>query len=39
MEHIALWEGKGDGSEESTWLEPVTDERYPAASAGLGNRP
>jgi quercetin dioxygenase-like cupin family protein len=28
MEHIAMWEGKGDGSEETTWNEPVTDEQY-----------
>ncbi|CAM5574399.1 cupin [Streptomyces canarius] len=28
MEHIATWEGKGDGSEETTWNEPVTDEQY-----------
>jgi quercetin dioxygenase-like cupin family protein len=31
MEHIALWEGGGDGVEETTWNEPVTDEQYGAA--------
>jgi hypothetical protein len=30
MEHITMWEGKGkgDGSEETTWNEAVTDEQY-----------
>ncbi|OUD03990.1 (R)-mandelonitrile lyase [Streptomyces swartbergensis] len=28
MEHLALWEGNGDGSTETTWAEPVTDEQY-----------
>ncbi len=28
MEHLALWEGKGDGSTETTWAEPVTEEQY-----------
>jgi hypothetical protein len=23
-----MWEGKGDGSEETTWNEAVTDEQY-----------
>jgi hypothetical protein len=27
-EHIAMWEGRGDGSEETTWNGPVTDEQY-----------
>ncbi|WP_031073986.1 cupin domain-containing protein [Streptomyces sp. NRRL WC-3742] len=31
MEHLAMWEGPGDGSPETTWLEPVTDEQYSAA--------
>jgi quercetin dioxygenase-like cupin family protein len=25
MEHLAMWEGPGDGTTETTWLEPVTD--------------
>jgi hypothetical protein len=28
MEHIAMGEGKGDGCEETTWNEPVTEEQY-----------
>jgi hypothetical protein len=28
MEHLALWEGNGDGSVETTWNEPVTGEQY-----------
>jgi quercetin dioxygenase-like cupin family protein len=28
MEHIAMWEGNGDGGAETTWNEPVTDEQY-----------
>jgi hypothetical protein len=28
MEHIAMWEGAGDPSAETTWNEPVTDEQY-----------
>ena len=28
MEHLAMWEGRGDGSPETKWLEPVTDEQY-----------
>ena len=28
MEHIALWEGTGDGTPETTWAEPVTDQQY-----------
>jgi quercetin dioxygenase-like cupin family protein len=27
MEHLALWEGGGDGTPETEWLEPVTDEQ------------
>ncbi|MEV0109304.1 cupin domain-containing protein [Nocardia sp. NPDC050799] len=27
-EHLALWEGTADGTEETTWNEPVTDEQY-----------
>ncbi|MCX5079560.1 (R)-mandelonitrile lyase [Streptomyces sp. NPDC001939] len=28
MEHLALWEGAGDGTEETTWLEKVSDATY-----------
>ncbi|TDC27056.1 cupin domain-containing protein [Streptomyces sp. 8K308] len=28
MEHLALWEGTGDGTPETVWAEPVTDQRY-----------
>ncbi|MFC9498322.1 cupin domain-containing protein [Streptomyces sp. NPDC056982] len=28
MEHLALWEGAGDGIEETTWLEKVPDATY-----------
>ncbi|MET7540296.1 cupin domain-containing protein [Streptomyces sp. NPDC005507] len=28
MEHLALWEGVGDGTEETTWLEKVPEETY-----------
>jgi quercetin dioxygenase-like cupin family protein len=28
MEHLALWEGDGNDTPETTWLEPVTDEQY-----------
>ncbi len=28
MEHLALWEGTGDGSTETTWAVPVTDDQY-----------
>ncbi|MEU3784327.1 cupin domain-containing protein [Streptomyces sp900129855] len=28
MEHIALWEATGDGTPETTWAEPVTDQQY-----------
>ncbi|WP_257004430.1 hypothetical protein [Streptomyces sp. SA15] len=28
--HLALWEGRGDGGPETTWLEKVTDEQYRA---------
>ena len=31
MEHLALWEGDGSDTPETTWLEPVTDEQYHAA--------
>ncbi|QKZ16335.1 (R)-mandelonitrile lyase [Streptomyces chartreusis] len=27
-EHIAMWEGTGDGSPETQWAEPVTDAQY-----------
>ncbi|MDV6272946.1 cupin domain-containing protein [Rhodococcus erythropolis] len=28
MNHLALWEGPGDGSTETTWGDKVTDEEY-----------
>lgn len=28
MEHLAIWEGRGDGTPETEWLEPVTDKQY-----------
>ncbi|MDH6628609.1 quercetin dioxygenase-like cupin family protein [Streptomyces sp. LBL] len=28
MEHIAMWEGTDDGTPETTWAEPVTDQQY-----------
>ena len=28
MEHLAMWEGRGDGTPETGWREPVTDEQY-----------
>lgn len=28
MEHLALWKAKGDGTTETTWAAPVTDEQY-----------
>lgn len=28
MEHLAMWEGRGDGTPETHWLEPVTDQQY-----------
>ncbi|MFJ8431229.1 cupin domain-containing protein [Kitasatospora sp. NPDC094019] len=31
MEHLATWEGTEDGSPETTWLEPVTEEQYALA--------
>lgn len=30
MEHLAMWEGTGDGSPETEWLEKVSDEEYGA---------
>jgi len=30
MEHLAIWEGDGGVSAETTWLEAVTDEQYAA---------
>ncbi|WP_326721804.1 MULTISPECIES: cupin domain-containing protein [unclassified Streptomyces] len=30
MEHLAMWEGLGDGSPETEWLEKVSDEVYSA---------
>jgi quercetin dioxygenase-like cupin family protein len=31
MEHLALWEGDGTDTAETTWLEPVTEQQYSAA--------
>lgn len=31
MEHLAIWEGDGEGTPETTWLEEVTDEQYRSA--------
>jgi hypothetical protein len=28
MEHLAMWEGTGDGTAETTWAEPVTEQQY-----------
>ncbi|MEU7555925.1 cupin domain-containing protein [Streptomyces sp. NPDC044571] len=28
MEHLAMWEALEDGTPETTWAEPVTDEHY-----------
>ncbi|GAA1373666.1 (R)-mandelonitrile lyase [Streptomyces beijiangensis] len=28
MEHLALWEGLGDGTPETAWLEPVAEDQY-----------
>ncbi|TDP94862.1 (R)-mandelonitrile lyase [Labedaea rhizosphaerae] len=28
MEHLAMWEGTGDETPETTWAEPVTDQQY-----------
>ncbi|MFB6892110.1 cupin domain-containing protein [Kitasatospora sp. NPDC056327] len=34
MEQLAMWEGTVDGSPETTWLEPVTDEQYALVRTG-----
>jgi len=31
MEHYAMWEGRGDGTTETEWFEPVGDEVYRGA--------
>lgn len=31
MEHLAIWEGDGPGTAETSWLEAVTDAQYHAA--------
>lgn len=36
MVHLAVWEGPGDGSEETTWGEHVTDEEYDAVARQAG---
>jgi quercetin dioxygenase-like cupin family protein len=28
MEHLAMWEGRGDGTPETEWQEKITDEQY-----------
>lgn len=28
MEHLAMWESRGDGTPETQWRESVTDEQY-----------
>ncbi|MFD4368629.1 cupin domain-containing protein [Rhodococcus sp. NPDC058521] len=30
MEHVAIWEGDGTTTSETTWLEEVTDQQYAA---------
>ena len=32
MSHLAMLDALPDGSDPTTWLEPVTDEQYQAAS-------
>jgi hypothetical protein len=32
MSHLALLEAKPDGSDPTTWLEPVTDDLYEKAN-------
>lgn len=32
MSHLALFEARANGADPTTWLEPVTDERYGTAS-------
>jgi quercetin dioxygenase-like cupin family protein len=32
MSHLAMLEAKPDGSDPTTWLEPVTDEQYKTAN-------
>jgi quercetin dioxygenase-like cupin family protein len=34
MIHLALWEAPGDGGDETTWGQHVTDEEYGQANAG-----
>jgi hypothetical protein len=33
MTHLAMWEGAGDGSPETTWLEKVDDAEYNSPSS------
>jgi quercetin dioxygenase-like cupin family protein len=28
MEHLAMWEGRGDGTPETEWQEKIADEQY-----------
>lgn len=32
MEHLAMWESKGDGTPETVWAEHVSDEQYEGPS-------
>lgn len=32
LSHLALYESRPDGSDPTTWLEPLTDEQYRAAN-------
>jgi hypothetical protein len=36
MEHIAIWEGDGTGTPETTWLEEVTEQQYQAGRRFVG---
>jgi hypothetical protein len=33
MSHLAMLEARPDGSDPTTWLEPLDDEQYEAANA------
>jgi quercetin dioxygenase-like cupin family protein len=38
MCHLALLENSGDGTDPTTWLEPVTDQQYEAANDELAHQ-
>lgn len=38
MVHLAIWEATGDGSEETTWAEHVTDQEYNGEPADENGR-